>query len=276
MAKFIELINNIKISSNINWNEDFEYKWLDKLSDDDKKIALESSKIGLGEFTSPTILPLMVNLVKDEVDKNHANDWAEILIYGNISIYEEFRHGIALSALSKNESIKEMEICEVGEKWYWPGMMENTYSAYGLLMSITMSEIITRNVYLNISKKIENKEFKNVLNKIQKDESRHYAVWREMTKRLITTSEYHYTSALKVVSECIDDGGGWLKDTIFLGSSDAMNYTSMDMLNRVAENKHTVLNYWFGDDNPYTKNELIRIISKDMVTLLKNKQNDKK
>jgi rubrerythrin len=216
-------------------------------TESDKKLLSLLSVIGEGEFTGISSGLLLPKMIMDEVPKKHQKDFAEILVYMNIIIYEEFRHGMAISTLLNIEPDLS-DVFNIDTKHYW--------GAYGLLLSHCLSEATNAILYNSLIKQIEDPGLIKIFTNIQKDEARHLSAWKHMIKDIINKDPYHKKMALAALDDGINKHNAMIGDNYFQGVKDTIKIFKPSALNDLVLTKHKILMYWFGDDNPYSITDL--------------------
>jgi hypothetical protein len=221
------------------YNYDFE------ISDHDKELLTKLKVIGEGEFTGLASGLLLPKMITEQVPENLIGDWTSILVYMNIIVYEEFRHGTVISKLSSDEPL---DIKKVGVDFIWNKEDRTVWDAYGLLVSHCLSEVSNVLLYSSLVSRIQSPELKEIFKNIQKDESRHLSAWKELIKDLIDDDPYHKEMVLKSLKDGLNKHNAMLGKNYFKGVQETMGIFSPDSLDKMVDIKYKILNYWFGEE----------------------------
>ncbi|MEO1945520.1 MAG: hypothetical protein ABGY11_14555 [Candidatus Thioglobus sp.] len=245
LIKFGDLSDKSRWLAN-GYNYDFN------ISENDRALLDKLIVIGEGEFTGLASALLLPKMIKEQVPKEHISDWTEILVYMNIIVYEEFRHGMVISKLANGN----VDLKEVGDKFIWSVDSTELWNAYGLLVTHCLSEVSNTLLYKALAPKFESEELRLIFSNIQKDESRHLLAWKDLIKDLIDSSEYHKKRVIESLVDGLHKHNAMLGRNYFKGVSDTMSIFPKGSLNIMANIKYNILEYWFGEENPISKRDI--------------------
>jgi hypothetical protein len=268
------LIKFANLSDKSRWDvENYHYPWVEDLSENDKGIIKSLKYIGEGELSGLGV-SLLFNklLMESDIPPELIGDFAQIEIFSNIITYEEFRHGLIFSSLNEANFINNIDDREFGNKYIYKGLESKIWNAYGLLLSLCISEATNTFLYSSIAGKIESSDLKTLLNKIQKDEARHLATWKEIIKELANSHPYHMDSLLSQLHESINNHNALLADNFPKGLVETMGMFPMNSLSEMVKKKHQVLEYIFEDKNPLS----LKALKLSQVKFLKEMMNEVK
>lgn len=247
------------LSDKARWDvEGYDYSWTNELDESDKDIIKSLRYISEGEMSGLGIPYLMQTLMDNsDIPKSLRGDFIQIAIFNNIIVYEEFRHGMVLSSLSNNKYIDGINDRDFGNEFYFSAPECKNWELYGLLMSLCISESTNVQLYSAIYKNITDPRFKLLLNKIQKDESRHLSTWKNLLKELVESDEYHMQKMVEQCEQGVSNHNAMLAKNFFLGLEDTKHYFGKSSLSSIIVNKHKILNYILGDRNPFSVKDLM-------------------
>jgi len=221
-----------------------ETRWLAKgynfdfdISDHDLDILNCLEVIGEGEYTGITSGLLLPKMIMDQVPSEHIRDWTEIVIYMNIIVYEEFRHGYTISKLLGKDDLQGVNIFDLSAEKNW--------NAYSLLMSHCLSEVSNVLLYKNIIERFESKELSSIFRNIQKDEARHLSAWKELIKDLIDSNDYHRNKCEESLNDALNQHNASIGDNYDQGVKDTLHFFGMSSMISLMRSKKKITDYWF-------------------------------
>jgi hypothetical protein len=227
--------------------DNYQYDWLTELSDNDKDIIKSLASIGEGEFSGLSAAKLMRTLC-DQLPSEYRKDWVGVDLYLSVISYEEFRHGMILSSLNNIEYTK----ADINDMFNAPNT--HNWNPYTLLLSVSLSEATNIIMYDNIIGRINDDRLKYLLSNIKRDESRHYTAWKEIVKDLVDLYKDEFLHAI-VTKEAIIHNASII-NAYYKGVEDISYVWDSKSVSKMFKMKYDMIQYWFGDDNPYSLSKL--------------------
>jgi len=253
-------------ANNYNW------QWLHELDDHDKKIVELLDCLAEGEFSGQASAAQMYDLIfqekKSGMQKEYVYDWGEILSYINIIVYEETRHGISLGLMNhfaksgKLDFIQNLSVREYSEKYVWCYDERTFWDLYSYALSHLFGEVINTELYRDLRSLVHHEELRNVITNIMKDEARHTRAWSSLIKNVIEADNYHKQRFLKSVDVGLTYHNAMVHNTYFEGQNKMMHLFvnpqegQKGAIDRIVDVKFHLMQNLFGNDNPYTKEEI--------------------
>jgi len=209
-----------------------------KITDNDKEVLSKLRVIGEGEYTGIVSGLLLPKMIMEQVPREFISDWSQIIVYMNIIVYEEFRHGLTISKLSGGETdVAKADIFNLEGKDYW--------DAYGLLVSHCLSEMSNILLYKGVIKELETPELIDIFNNIKRDEIRHMMAWKDLIKDLIDSNEYHKGRCKDSLKDGITIHNAFLGPNFDKGVEDTICFFDSGAVISLMKSKRKIINEWF-------------------------------
>ncbi|CAI3954167.1 unnamed protein product [Commensalibacter communis] len=273
MLNMSDIIKFGCLSDEQRWDANrYDWPWLTEIDDHDKKIIKKLACIADGEFSGQASAAQTYDLFFQEIRNGYPKeltyDWGEILSYVNIIVYEETRHGLALSTLYHYATTGELNytdklsVRDYSQKYIWCYEDRKYWNLYSYTLAHLFGEIINTELYRDIRSQLHHPELKNIIGNIMKDEARHMQAWTAIIKNLIHSNTEHKRLALENIDVGLTYHNAMVHETYFEGQNDVMglfitpNKGEDGAIDRIVKKKYTTLIELFGEDNPYNLEEV--------------------
>lgn len=264
------------ISDEQRWNANrYNFPWLVELDEHDRELIKLLDCLRDGEFSGQASSAQFYDLLLQEREAGYspdlACDWAPIMSYVNIIVYEEMRHGVTLGILyhyvTKGDMnyIAETRVRDFGKKYIWCYEDRRYWDLYSYILAHLFAEVINTELYRDVVVQVHHLELKAALSNIRNDEARHIAAWAALIKDLVNADPVHKTRALSSLERGLTYHNAMVHETYFEGLNKMLPLFLPDRPNklgpveRISKHKHKVLEDLFGKDNPYSERDIVNI-----------------
>jgi hypothetical protein len=241
-----------------------------KLSMADKLLLSNLVKIGEGELTGTTTGLLFIKLSHD-VDVDLQPDFFNAVIYLNIIIMEEFRHGLVIGALNDSKYVENFNLDEFAAESLATVNKHQTWNIYSLLMSLCLSECTNIQLYKSVVNKAESQLLKTIFSNIVKDEARHLSAWRDMIKILVECNPKHHQMFLNTIGEASNKHNASIGTGYQEGMKATLKIFESDSIDKIVESKWHTLSYIFGKSFTQSKQHIKAQHIRNIASSMRNK-----
>lgn len=262
------------LSDEQRWNANrYKLEWMPELDDNDRQIIMLLDCLCDGEYSGQASSAQFYDLMIKEMDEGYPNqlacDWYPIFSYLNIIVYEEMRHGIVTGMLynfvasGDSEYIKNVNVREYGKKYMWCYESRRYWNIYSYLLAHLFAEVVNTELYRDVMAQVHHPDLKKVINNIMSDEARHTSAWTALIKDLINADPAHKEKIMASLDRGLTHHNAMVHETFFEGLNKMMplflpeSETKSSAVVRIANRKHKILNELLGDDNPYSKQDVV-------------------
>jgi hypothetical protein len=254
----IEVVTKLLLlSENRRWHlPSLDFSFVKDLSDNDKKVVQSIRHIASGEMHGAAMGYLLTNMTRNNLELY--NDFAEIILYLTVIVYDEFRHGLVIdslnSAIANNDNWKENYnprelLFDPVEVWTNP---------YELTTSFLTGEITNFLIYESVVKRIENEELKQLFKKIEIDERRHLAAWISLQRKMCKKEQHREGYAKAAQDGFLDVHQAEIGRYFWDGVKEANYLFDSETAARIVKYKNSIYKRMLGDKMPFTLIQLMR------------------
>ena len=277
MSGFQTLVKFACLSDESRWfanRFDFE-SWLPELDEHDRELIRLLDCIRDGEYSGQAsaaqFWDMFIKARNDgTIPKDLIDDWGSIFTYMYTIVYEEWRHGVTLGSLyhyvttGRTDYIAQVDVKDFMERYVWCYEERRYWNVYSYILSHLFSEIINTELYRDITNRVHHPILKETAGNIRNDEARHIAAWTALIKDLIDADPRHKQLALESLDRGLLYHNGMVHETYFEGlnkmlplfMSEQFGTNKLPPLKRIIRQKARILHELFGDDCPYTENDI--------------------
>lgn len=224
------------------------------ISENDKECIKNISAVGAGELTGIGAGILLFDLIRKE-PKEYIKHWFTVYQYLEIIICEEFRHGMVISVLDDPDFIQQTSLEAFGKELVEDVQNPAGWDAYGLTMSLCLSECINGHLYQCISEKVESPELNWIFRQIMKDEARHLSAWKNIIKQMCEMNDYHREKFLMIAKESNYHNAS-IGSRYMEGVRGTFKLFKSDSVDTITKSKFDTLKYIFEEDMPFTQKQI--------------------
>lgn len=257
------------LSDEQRWNANrYEWNWLHELEQDDKDIAILLDCLADGEYSGQASVAqtydMMLRAKAEGYPKDLLNDWGEFLSYSNIIAYEETRHGLSIGLINhfachgNLDYFDQLTVKDYSRKYIWCYDERRYWNLYSYALAHLFAEVVNTELYRDMRAQIKHPKFREVISNIMKDEARHISAWLNVIKNIVEADEYHKQHFLAEVDCGLSYHNAMVHETYFEGQNKMMRFfvsskgDEPGTIERIIRSKFKVLDTLFGDDNPYS------------------------
>jgi len=233
--------------------KEYKYQGLIKnLTKNDLGIVKALDFIGEGELSAIGIIRQHADRVNQYESRELAKDFYESVMYCYCMInYEEIRHGFILKELASLAKRNESFIDNVEESFLHELIFETKdiyKNPYESLMSLLIGEITNIELYASVESQIQNKELKNIINKIKVDEQRHKDAWFKIIKNMINSNSTHYKKFLDAFNNIHYVHQAEVSNYFQKGADSVERFFTPSVTTFIADEKYNLMTKIFGKD----------------------------
>jgi hypothetical protein len=185
------------------------------------------------------------------------------LMYANIIVHEEVRHGIILKMLyekfiNNKDFNKEVSYCDLMDWMIIPkSIWDNQYE---FMASMYIGEIMNAKTYTYFKKLPGiSKNMKKIIKNIEKDEKRHLAFWHEHYKELVHNCKNFREKYIVALRNQIGIHHAELHNDYYKGAEEIKKHTSFMLIRDIVDDMYKLINNQLGGDEVFSKTELLNI-----------------
>lgn len=264
------------LSDEQRWKADrYRWKWLAELDEHDRKMVKLLDCLADGEFSGQAsgfqFHDLMLQEIAKGYPKDLVHDWGELFAYIHIICYEELRHGLSIGLAhhyvthGNFDYMSELSIREFGRKYVWCYEERRYWDIYSYVLAHLFGEVVNTELYRDMRTQIHHPELKQIITNVMSDEARHTRAWATMIKNLVNLDPEHMRRAIAALEVGLTHHNAMVHETYFEGQNKMMHIFlparngKKGAIDRIVEKKFHLLGEIFGDNNPYTEEQVKEI-----------------